>query len=169
MTCRSYWRFGGALVLSALAFPMAIAVRSADKPGSYPAKEWSAPGGDWAATRYSTLDRITTKNIKQLGGAWVVDLPERAEASPLVVDGRMFVVTANGQILAFDPSTGGPLWIFKPEVHLQGASVVDWAVDRRLDAHVRHLISSDRRLSRRGLLRRASVVATGLVFCQIRR
>src|SRR5258707_351852 len=104
------------LVLSALAFPLAIAVRSADKPGGYAAKEWRAPGGDWAATRYSTLDRITTKNITQLGGAWVVDLPERAEASPLVVDGRMFVVTANGQILAFDPSTGAPLWTFKPEV-----------------------------------------------------
>jgi alcohol dehydrogenase (cytochrome c) len=106
--------------LSSLAFPLAIAVRSADKPAGYPAKEWGAPGGDWAATRYSTLDRITTKNIRQLGGAWVVDLPERAEASPLVVGGRMFVVTANGQILAFDPSTGGQLWTFKPDLPFGG-------------------------------------------------
>src|SRR5258706_3883617 len=106
MTGRWYRRLGVALTLSTLALPLAIIVRSADRPGNYPAKEWSAPGGDWAATRYSTLDQITTKNIKQLGGAWVVDLPERAEASPLVVDGRMFVVTANGQILALDPATG---------------------------------------------------------------
>ncbi len=120
MTGRSYWRFGVAMALSSLAFPLAIAVRSADKPGNYPAKEWSAPGGDWAATRYSTLDRLTTKNIKQLAGAWVVDLPERAEASPLIVAGRMFVVTANGQILAFDPATGNALWTFKPEVPFGG-------------------------------------------------
>ena len=120
MAGRSYWRFGVAVALSSLVVPLAIAVRSADTPRGYPAKEWSAPGGDWAATRYSTLDRITTKNIKQLGGAWVVDLPERAEASPLVVDGRMFIVTTTGQILALDPSTGSTLWTFKPEVPFGG-------------------------------------------------
>ena len=120
MAGRSYRRFGVALALSSLAVPLAIAVRSADTSRSYAAKEWGAPGGDWAATRYSTLDQITTKNLKQLGGAWVVDLPERAEASPLVVDGRMFVVTANGQILALDPSTGSTLWTFKPEVPFGG-------------------------------------------------
>jgi len=99
----------------------AVPVRSA--PGTetrYAAAEWSAPGGDWAATRYSTLDRISTKNVGQLGGTWVVDLPERGEASPLVKDGRMFVVTANGQILALAPATGSTLWTFKPDVPFGG-------------------------------------------------
>ena len=32
----------------------------------YSGKEWAAPGGDWASTRYSTLSQITTRNIKQL-------------------------------------------------------------------------------------------------------
>ena len=116
------WRrhVGIAALLCAFGWPLSIAVWSADTAPSYAAKEWSAPGGDWAATRYSTLERITTKNIKQLGGAWVVDLPERAEASPLVKNGRMFVVTANGQILAFDPSTGAALWTFKPDVPFGG-------------------------------------------------
>ena len=113
-------RFALALALGALAAPLAIAQRSSDTAHSYAAKEWNAPGGDWAATRHSTLDQITTKNIKQLGGAWVVDLAERAEASPLVANGRMFVVTANGQILALDPATGRALWTFKPEVPFGG-------------------------------------------------
>ena len=120
MTGLPSWRFAVALAVGTLAAPLAIALHSADKPRSYAAKEWIAPGGDWAATRYSTLDQITTKNIKQLGGAWVVDVAERAEASPLVTNGRMFVVTANGQILALDPATGSMLWTFKPDVSFGG-------------------------------------------------
>ena len=120
MTCRSPRWFLTVLAFISLAVPLAVVVRSADKPQAYSAKEWTAPGGDWGATRYSTLDKITTKNIKQLGGAWVADVPERTEASPLVVDGRMFIVTANGQILALDPSTGSTLWTFKPDVPFGG-------------------------------------------------
>src|SRR5215510_5858337 len=81
----------------------------------YSGKEWNAPGGDWAATRYSTLTQISTRNIRQLGGAWVVQTPDRAEATPIVKDGRMFVVTSAGVILALDPATGRTLWTFKPQ------------------------------------------------------
>ena len=87
---------------------------------SYSGKEWAAPGGDWAATRYSTLARIDTRNIKQLGGAWVVETPDRAEATPIVKDGRMFVVTAVGVIMALDPATGATLWTFKPATPFSG-------------------------------------------------
>jgi len=93
---------------------------AASTASARPGADWTAPGGNWAATRYSALDQITTKNIKQLGGAWVVDAPERTEATPLLSGGRMFVVTANGQILALDPATGSTLWTFKPEVPFGG-------------------------------------------------
>ena len=71
----------------------------------YSGKEWAAPGGDWASTRYSTLAQINARNIKQLGGAWVVGTPDRAEATPMVKDGRMFVVTTAGIIRAITPAT----------------------------------------------------------------
>ena len=64
-------------------------------------------------TRYSTLAQISERNIKQLGGAWVVETPDRAEATPMVKDGRMFVVTAAGVIMALDPATGRTLWTFR--------------------------------------------------------
>jgi hypothetical protein len=51
-------------------------------------QEWAAPGGDWAGTRYSTLTQISARNIKQLGGAWVMETPDRTEATPIVKDGR---------------------------------------------------------------------------------
>src|SRR4030095_8154851 len=88
-------------------------LRSAESE-RYSGKEWNAPGGDWAATRYSTLTQISTKNIRQLGGAWGVQTPDGAEATPIVKDGRMFVVTSAGVILALDPETGRTLWTFRP-------------------------------------------------------
>lgn len=98
---------------------MAASVRSAGTD-SYAGKEWAAPAGDWASTRYSTLSQINLQNVKQLGGAWIVETPDRAEATPIVKDGRMFVVTTAGAILALDPATGTTLWTFKPETPFSG-------------------------------------------------
>lgn len=86
----------------------------------YSGKEWAAPGGDWGSTRYSTLAQINARNVKQLGGAWVVPTPDRAEATPIVKDGRMFVVTAAGVVVALDPATGATLWTFKPDTPFSG-------------------------------------------------
>jgi alcohol dehydrogenase (cytochrome c) len=99
---------------------LAIAVHSAGAAGHTPAGEWTAPGGNWAATRYSSLAQVNTTNVKTLGGAWMVQLPERTDATPLVHDKRMFVVTNNGQILALDSRTGTSVWTFKPEVPFGG-------------------------------------------------
>src|SRR5262245_41828594 len=104
----SLWVAAGILGVASLA---AASFQSA-QGDSYPGQEWASPGGDWAGTRYSTLTRISKRNIKQLGGAWVVEAPDRAEATPLVKDGRMFVVTSAGIIMALDPATGRTLWTF---------------------------------------------------------
>ena len=108
-----------AVVVSAVGALTASSLRSAGSE-PYSGKEWAAPGGDWAGTRYSTLSQITTRNIKQLGGAWVVETPDRAEATPMVKDGRMFVVTAAGVISALDPATGATLWTFKSDTPFSG-------------------------------------------------
>jgi glucose dehydrogenase/plastocyanin len=98
---------------------MSAPLRSAGSE-PYSGKEWAAPGGDWASTRYSTLAQINARNITQLGGAWVVETPDRAEATPMVKDGRMFVVSTAGVIMALDPATGATLWTFKPETAFSG-------------------------------------------------
>ena len=109
---------GASLGLVLLLWAGAVSIRSRAGELRYAAKEWAAPGGDEGATRYSALDAITTKNIGRLGGAWVVDVPERTEATPLVKDGRMFIVSQTGQITALNPITGSTLWTFKPDVPL---------------------------------------------------
>src|SRR5262245_49997552 len=108
------------VVLVAGVAATATTLRSADRIPSYSKADWIAPGGDWGATRYSTLTQVSTRTIKQLGGAWMVNLPERADATPLIHAGRMFVVTNNGQILALDAATGASRWTFKHEVPFGG-------------------------------------------------
>jgi len=117
VTAMRRWFVG--LVLAAVAATAGSAWLGA-QGSPYAGADWSAPGGDWGATRYSTLTQISTRTVKNLGGAWMAALPERADATPLVHGGRLFVVTNNGQILAFNPGTGAPLWTFKPEVGFGG-------------------------------------------------
>ena len=89
---------------------------------AHPGAEWGAPGGNWAMTRYSTLDQIDTKNIGRLAGAWSVELPAgQVSKAPLMMkDGRLFAVTSQGTMLALDPATGATRWTYRPETPFSG-------------------------------------------------
>ena len=84
--------------------------------------DWTAHGGNGANTKYAPLDQITRDNVTNLEVAWtwksispeVTDKNTRVraaqfKATPLVVNGRMFIITAIGQIAALDPGTGKQL------------------------------------------------------------
>ncbi len=81
-------------------------------------KEWPVVNGDWANTRYSTLDQINSRNIGQLRGAWVsarfMD-GAMSRSTPVVVDGRMFV-TAGTRIYALNAKTGQTLWTYRTDL-----------------------------------------------------
>src|ERR1700735_2798244 len=62
-------------------------------------KGWTTNGGDTANTRYAPLTDITPENAKTLGGAWRAELPgASSKASPIVVDGVMYVAAGGGAI-----------------------------------------------------------------------
>ncbi len=105
-----------------VALVLSVAANTASQ-SSYSGAEWPAPGGDWGATRYSTLDQINVSNISRLGGAWSNELPDRqaSKAPIVVVGGRMFVVSSTGTIFALDPGSGKTLWTFKPETPFSGS------------------------------------------------
>src|ERR1700748_3750584 len=81
---------------------------------------WLTYYGAYDGQRYSLLDQINTSNVKDLKPAWVfqcgsVGMPSGAstysfEASPLVVDGIMYVTGFDGWIWALDAKTGAELW-----------------------------------------------------------
>jgi alcohol dehydrogenase (cytochrome c) len=80
-------------------------------------KDWVTSGGNLTNQRYSTLKQIDTTNVKQLKGAWMTRLKGSgfggkysAEATPLVKDGIMYMVTGNDDVFALNAKTGETSW-----------------------------------------------------------
>ena len=89
--------------------------------------DWSAYGRDAGGTRYSPLAQITRQNVTQLKLAWeyhtgalkpVTDLNRKAafEATPILVDGTLYLSTPFDQVIALDPASGKERWVFDPKI-----------------------------------------------------
>src|SRR5579883_181407 len=113
LRCLRYVLLAGALALPALA-------SAKDDLNQPAAKDWPAVGGSWSNARYSSLDKINTQNVKQLGGAWLHKFDgEISRASPVVADGAMFI-TAGQHVYAIDPKTGNTVWSYQAEAAPSG-------------------------------------------------
>jgi len=88
---------------------------------------WSAYGRDPGGTRYSPLKQITRENVTKLKAAWTYHTgalePESRlnrkaafEATPILVDGILYLSTPFNQVIALDPGTGAEKWKFDPGV-----------------------------------------------------
>ncbi len=82
------------------------------------AAEWRLHGGDAFEQRFSPLDQINRDTIDRLELAFFVDLDTRRgqEATPLMVDGVLYISTAWSKVLAVDARDGAVLWRYDPEV-----------------------------------------------------
>src|SRR5271163_4308501 len=90
---------------------------NADKdPGN-----WMVYGRTYSEQRFSPLTKINADNAKDLGLAWYYDLDTARgqEATPIVVDGVLYVSTAWSMVKAFDARTGKLLWAYDPQVPRQ--------------------------------------------------
>jgi alcohol dehydrogenase (cytochrome c) len=74
-------------------------------------ENWTSYNGDYTGQRYSSLSQINTENVSQLRAEWVFHPGNslRLEATPLVVNGVMYVTAAN-DAFALDARTGRTLW-----------------------------------------------------------
>jgi quinohemoprotein ethanol dehydrogenase len=131
MTSWSTPRLASALVValasSALAAPDAAApagkVDTAFIRGNAATSEaWPSHGLDYAETRFSRLAQINTSNAKDLGLVWSYDLESTrgVEATPLVVDGVMYVSASWSVVHAVDVRSGKRLWTYDPKVPREG-------------------------------------------------
>ena len=102
--------------------------------------EWRSYGGDNGGTKYSALDQIDASNFDDLRVAWrwqsadaAIDLEALREseedrrisirglqATPLMVDGVLYLTTALYQAAAVDAGTGETLWVHDPQAYLGG-------------------------------------------------
>jgi len=110
------------LVFASLAACLAAASPASAQGGE---GEWPAYGRDAGGSRYAPARQITRENVGRLRQAWIYrtgDLgtdPEqeiRFEATPLVVDGTMYLATPRGRVIALDPATGRERWMYDARV-----------------------------------------------------
>jgi len=85
-------------------------VQSAREP-----QNWLTYNGNLHSTHYSALDRIKLTNVSTLDLKWVFQAQslEKFEATPLVVDGVMYLTEPPNNVVAIDTRTGRPYWMYR--------------------------------------------------------
>ena len=88
-------------------------VNAADEP-----ENWLMYSGTLDSQRFSGLDSIHNRNVGGLELKWAYQIPEidRAETTPIVVDGVMFITEAPSNVVAVDAATGRPFWRYNHEL-----------------------------------------------------
>ena len=90
-------------------------------------QDWPYPGRDSEGTRHAPLAQINRENVKTLEVAWTFDtgdvsdgttLPSRTSfaATPLMIEGVLYVPSPFSRLFAIDAETGAPAWVFDPSI-----------------------------------------------------
>jgi len=95
--------------------------------------DWPVYAADLRSTKYSTLDLINPTNVRDLRIVWRWKSPDidivkqnpslhlnLFEATPLAIDGVLYVITNLHQIAAIDAATGTTRWLYDPGVYRLG-------------------------------------------------
>ena len=85
------------------------------------AASWLTYSGDYSGQRHSPLKQITPENARRLTAQWTFQTETLArgrgfEATPLVLDGVMYVTGPNGFAWALDARTGRPFWRYRRDL-----------------------------------------------------
>ncbi len=97
---------------------------------------WVAYGHDAGGTRYSPLKQINRTNVVKLRPAWTyhtgaleqtgdANRKSAFEATPILIDGVLYLTTPFNAVIALDPATGREKWKYDPKLdHAQDYSEV---------------------------------------------
>jgi PQQ-dependent dehydrogenase (methanol/ethanol family) len=87
--------------------------------------QWLSYGRTYDEQHYSPLEEINVGNVHELGLAWFADIPlnQGQEATPVVVDGVIYLSSSWSNVFAYDARTGAQLWRYDPKVPRE------WAVN----------------------------------------
>ncbi|HUQ49005.1 MAG TPA: PQQ-binding-like beta-propeller repeat protein, partial [Gemmatimonadaceae bacterium] len=112
------------LILLSITIPVAAAAQSGASSLATNV-EWAAYGQSQTVDRFSPAAQITPQNVNSLRVAWTyrtgeIDIktrrPAKLEATPLLVDGLLYLSTPLGKVVALDPTTGTERWTFNAVV-----------------------------------------------------
>ncbi|HET9532444.1 MAG TPA: PQQ-binding-like beta-propeller repeat protein, partial [Blastocatellia bacterium] len=116
-------------LISMLASGLALYAQAGAESPDGPQHEWPAYGRDPGGSRYSPLAEINRSNVSKLKIAWTyrtgaADVETRLknkaafEATPLMVDGTLYLSTPFSRVIALDPLTGAERWTYDPKIDL---------------------------------------------------
>jgi quinoprotein glucose dehydrogenase len=120
--------------ISLLAFSLVISAFASAQTA--PDTGWPNYGNDPGGTRYSPAKQIDRGNVAQLKVAWTYrtgalpydeELDKKAafEATPVLIDGKLFLSTPYDHVIALNAVSGAKLWEFDPKLeHPYGFSEV---------------------------------------------
>ena len=102
-----------ALIVARAQAPYERIRRAESEPGN-----WLTYSGTYAAHRFSALSQITAANVGGLKPVWVYQASDlsKFEASPIVMDGLVYISEPRSGAAALDARTGRPLWMFRREL-----------------------------------------------------
>lgn len=117
---RKFWIVLAVIGLVAAMLGAAYLFLSADRAKD---GDWPLHGRTEDGQRFSPLDQIDKASVKRLGLAWSYDLGTEAgqEATPIMVDGILYIASAYDVVHAVDARSGKALWSFDPEVKAAAA------------------------------------------------
>ncbi len=106
-----------------LLFPVILQSQSVPDAG------WPTYGNNPGGTRYSPAKQIGRGNVAQLKVAWTYrtgalphdeELDKKAafEATPILVDGKLFLSTPYDHVIALNAASGAKVWEFDPKLEL---------------------------------------------------
>ena len=89
--------------------------------------DWPQYGRNQEGTRYTPLNQINRDNVAYLEKAWEYHTgdfsdgsdgrPETTfQATPILVDGVLYLATVYGRVIALNPQTGAEIWTYDPGV-----------------------------------------------------
>jgi glucose dehydrogenase len=96
--------------------------------------DWAYFGHDVDNQRYADIDLINPSNVSQLKVAWnfTGDATEAVstEATPIVVDGVMYVSGNNSGVFALNPTTGKQIWHYIHLLRCPPTLIGEWFMAR---------------------------------------
>ena len=89
--------------------------------------DWPQYGRNQEGTRYTPLDQIDRDNVAYLKKAWEYHTGDSSDgsggrpettfqATPILVDGVLYLATVYGRVIALNPETGAELWNYDPGI-----------------------------------------------------
>ena len=111
------WR-GGLALIAATLLSTSVQAQVSDERLQQAAQEpenWLTYSGTYSSNRYSELDQVSPSNVVDLEQQWVYQAARIGpwQATPLVVDGVMYVTQRPNDVVALDARTGRVFWIYR--------------------------------------------------------